>query len=270
MSPPKDQHSENPDDLTVEQIRSALHDTAQAYQPSRAAIELRVAHGRAAPAGKGRHGARAYFTMRPVGAALAVVVISVLSVFAFRSGILRPPVADPPATAPVAAAPSPSPAPSTTSNRAGASSGHSRLPTTPSRSGAPSSASRSTPAGFLSAVGAVDPNSVDTWSQNNVTISNTAAVTSLLITIKVALTAEAADAGRYTTVPNSDITVTVTRDATTMTYSYALRTGATLAPGSYIFAAQFVHHAGRDAGRDSYSVAAQAGSADATLDGTFA
>jgi len=268
MSPPKDQHGETPDDLTVEQIRSALHDTAQAYQPSRAAIELRVAHGRAAPRGKDRHGARAYFTMRPVGAALAVVVISVLSVFAFRSGTDHPPVASSPATAPVAASPSPSP--SSTGNRAGASSDHSRLPTTPSRSGAPSSAGRSTPAGFLTAVGAVDPNSVDTWSQNNVTISNTAAVTSLLITIKVALTAEAAYAGRYTTVSNSDIIVTVTRDATTMTYSYALRQGVTLAPGSYVFAAQFVHHSGRDADRDSYTVVAQAGSAEGTLGGTFA
>jgi hypothetical protein len=280
MSPPKEPYGEGPDDLTVEEIRSALRDVAQEYEPSRAAIERRVARGRAAGHSKrsrasaGQHAPRAFFTMRPVGAALAVVVISVLSVVAVRSGNKEVPVAEPPFAAPVAGSPSwtPSPSPSLSpSSRAGTSSSQqTRTPTSPSSTaGSASAAGQPSPNGILTADGAVDPHSVDTWSQTNVTIANTAAVSSLLITIKIALTPNASEAGKFSTVPNSDLTMTVTRDAKNMIYTYELRNGATLNPGTYLFAAQFLHGSGRGAAQDSYTVVARAGNAHATLDGTF-
>ena len=253
MSHPTEPNGENRDDVTVEQIRSALHDAAQAYQPSRTAIVNRVASGRAATRSKAKR--LTYFSIRPVGAALAVAVTLVLSVVAVRSMNSVGPnnaAVDPPAAAPVPASASPAP----TTARPGATSTRQ-----PRRS--------ATPPNFLSCAGAVDPHSVETWSQNNVTISNTKVLDSLRITLKVALTAGTADAGRWTTVPNSDMTITVTRQATVLTYVYALNQGKTLAPGKYTFAAQFTHHSGRNAKQDSYAVTASTAGADAKLAGTF-
>jgi hypothetical protein len=270
MSHPAEPNGENRDDVTVEQIRSALHDAAEAYQPSRTAIVNRVASGRAATRSEARR--LAFFSIRPVGAALAVAVTLVLSVVAVRSMNTDGPnnvAVNPPAAAPVAASASASRAPTTARPDATSTK-------QPRESAAPPPATGQTgpsgqPAGsdFLICDGAVDPHSVDTWSQNNVTITNTKTIDSLRITIKVALTAGTADAGRWTTVPNSDITITVTRQATALTYAYALKPGTTLAPGRYTFAAQFQHHSGRSADQDSYTVTARTGSAGADLGGAF-
>jgi len=279
MSPPAQPPGETPDDLTVEEIRSALRDVVQSYEPSRAAIERRVARGRSAAhtrsgARGGQHAPRVFFTMRPVGAALAVVVVMVLSVVAVRFAGDRA-VDDPPVAAPVAvSSPAASRAPTSvpTSSRAGASSGqHSRPPTSAPQSSAPASSATPTAAsnGILTAAGVLDPHSGDNWSQTNVTVANTKAISSLLITIKIVLTAGAADAGRFSTVPNGDVTMTVTSDAKTLTYRYELRSGATLKPGTYLFAAQYLHNPGRATGQDSYTVVAKSGSADCTMDGTF-
>jgi hypothetical protein len=268
MSHPTEPNGENRDDVTVEHIRSALHDAAQAYQPSRTAIVNRVASGRAATRSKAKR--LTFFSIRPVGAALAVAVTLGLSVVAVRS-INRAgqdnAAVNPPAAAPVAASASPAP----TTARPGATS--TKLPR---QSAAPPPASGQTnPSGqpaandFLICGGAVDPHSIETWSQNNVTVTNTKVIDSLRITIKVALATGTTDAGRWTTVPNSDMTITVTRQATALTYVYALKPGTTLAPGKYTFAAQFQHHSGRKATGDSYAVTARTGSADAQLSGTF-
>jgi hypothetical protein len=267
MSHPTEPNGENRDDVNVEHIRSALHDAAQAYQPSRTAIVNRVASGRAATRSKAKR--LTLFSVRPVGAALAVAVTLVLSVVAVRSmnndGQNNAAV-NPPAAAPVAASASPAAStgrPETTSTK------QPRPPTTPPTSGQTGPSGQPAANDFLTCDGAVDPHSVETWSQNNVTVTNTKAINSLRITVKVALTAGTADAGRWTTVPNSDITITVTRQATTLTYAYALKPGTTLAPGKYTFAAQFTHQSGRSADQDSYTVTARTGSAGAELAGTF-
>jgi hypothetical protein len=129
--------------------------------------------------------------------------------------------------------------------------------------------STSAPNGFVTAQGGVDPNSVATWSQDTVTITNTKTLAALRVTITVDLTPGAADAGRYTTVPNSDLTMTVTRGASALTYAYVLKQGTNLAPGSYIFAAQFEHRSGRMTVNDSYAVAAGTRTSHAELSGTF-
>ncbi|HEV7962600.1 MAG TPA: hypothetical protein VGP57_08705 [Actinoplanes sp.] len=268
MSHPPEPNGENRDDVTVEHIRSALHDAAQAYQPSRTAIVNRVASGRAATRSEAKR--LTFFSIRPVGAALAVAVTLVLSVVAVRSMNTDGPnnaAVNPPAAAPVAASASPAPAtarPGATSTKQPRESA-----TPPPASGQTSSSGQPAGSDFLVCDGAVDPHSVATWSQNNVTVTNTKAIDSLRITIKVALTAGTADAGRWTTVPNSDITITVTRQATALTYAYALKPGTTLAPGKYTFAAQFQHHSGRSADQDSYTVTARTGSAGADLGGAF-
>jgi hypothetical protein len=243
MSHPND----NAGDSTADYVRSALRDAAQSHQPDRTAMAHRVASGRAARS-KSRRG------MYPVAAAFAVAVIVVFSVVAVRStgddGSTRR-GANPPAAATVSSsAPSSSPAPQRTT------AGASRSATAAAN-------------GFVTAKGGIDANSVATWTQNTVTVTNTKSLASLRVTITVDLTPDAANAGRYTTVPNSDLTMTVTRGPSALTYVYVLKQGTNLASGSYIFAAQFDHHSGRSGGKDSYSVAAETKTGHAELSGAF-
>jgi hypothetical protein len=247
MSHPNDEH---PQDATTDYVRSALRDAAQGHQPNRRAIAHRVAAGRAPRRAKSRRG------VYPVAAAFAVAVIVVFSVVLVRSsgndGTHR--TANPPAA--VAALPSEktsSPAPTAR-----------RSSPTPGRS-----ATSTAPNGWLTAKGGLDANSVATWTQNNVTITNTKALASLRVTITVDLTPGAAEAGRYTNVPNADVTMTVTRGASALTYAYVLKQGTNLAPGSYIFAAQFQHRSGRMMSNDSYTVAASTRTTHADLSGAF-
>jgi hypothetical protein len=246
MSHPND---ENHPDATADYVRAALRDAAQTHRPDRRAMAHRVASGRATARSKGRRG------MYPIAAAFAVAVIVVFSVVAVRStgdnGTHRG--ANPPVAAPL-----PSAAPSSPARTTGASSAP------PSRS-----ATTAAPNGFVTVKGGLDANSVATWSQNNVTVTNTKALAALRVTITVDLTPGAADAGRYTNVPNADVTMTVTRGASALTYAYVLKQGTNLAPGSYIFAAQFQHRSGRMMDNDSYTVAAGTRTAHAELSGAF-
>jgi len=252
-----------------QELRAILRDAAQEYEPDRTRISNRVAAGRTAarPKPKG-------WILRPMAAAAAVAVITVLSVVAVRSS--NDQVEPPPLAGPVNATAGPS------KSRAGSATGqHPERPaTTPTATPPSTSTSTSTAtspasttnqpvADFLTCKGAVDKNSVATWSQQNVTITTTEPVESLTVTIKVAMTAQPAEAGKYTTVPNSDVTVTVERDSEWLTYTYALRKGVKLIPGDYIFAAQFTHRSGRAMSKDSYTITAHSGADDADMSGNF-
>lgn len=254
------------DDPTEEYVRSALRDAAQAYQPDRTAMVNRVASGRTAAATAAPRARWTLLGFYPAAAAAAVAVILVLSMVAVRSardGDSGPIVAAPPPS-PTASASAPPTPTGTTTPPAKSTTGTS--PTTTRRpSGKPTSTT------FLTTDGAMDANSVDTWSQSNVTLTNTKPLVELAVTIKVAMNPSTADAGRYTTVPNSDMTMTVTRDETSLTYEFVLRDGKKLQPGNYVFAAQFIHRSGRSADADTYSVVARTASVDtkADLGGNF-
>jgi len=248
MSQPREPRHEDP---TTEYVRSALHEAAQSYRPGRTAMVERVAAGRAAPPRPApRRTPRSFLTMHPVGAAVAVAAVLAVSVIAVRSGPDHDrPVATP---RPVVAAPTPA----------------RPVPTTAKAHGQPSS---TPPAanGFLSTRGAIDAHSVQTWAQQNVTITNTRTLGSLRVTITVAAPAGTSVTGKFTNVPNADVTMTVTHAAGALIYAFVLRDGATLAPGKYEFAAQFNHRAGRTADRDSYAVVARTGGTYARLAGEF-
>lgn len=249
------------DDPTEDYVRSALRDAAQAYQPDRTAMVNRVASGRTAAATAPPRARRTLLGFYPAAAAAAVAVILVLSMVAVRSArnddggpIVAAPPPTPSATASAPAAPAQSTTPPSKSTT-------STSPATPRR---PTDKPTSTT--FLTTDGTMDANSVATWSQNNVTLTNTKPLVELAVTIKVAMNPSTADAGRYTTVPNSDMTMTVTRDETSLTYSFVLRDGKKLQPGDYVFAAQFIHRSGRTADADTYSVVARTASVDAKAD----
>ncbi|HET6531866.1 MAG TPA: hypothetical protein VFH03_14850, partial [Actinoplanes sp.] len=198
-----------------------------------------------------RPGRPAWERMRPAGAALAVAaVVGVAVAVAGRNdGPDRIPAAAPPAAAATPAATPPA-TPSATSRA---------TTTAPVRAAGP----------VLSAAGAVADDSVPTWTQNTVRVRVSRPVVDLAVTISVARTAGVAEAGRYTTVPNTDVITDVRRTPDVLIYSFTLKAGQRLRPGTYEFAAQFDHRPGRKRAADSYAVAARTGSADAAESGRF-
>jgi hypothetical protein len=130
-------------------------------------------------------------------------------------------------------------------------------PTTaaPTRSASPPPASvRSR---WLSTTGSIDKNSVATWTQNTVTVRSRARAAHFIMTITVARTFDARRAGLYSTAPNNDISASVDVTPTSLIYRYELKAGASLAPGTWIFGAQFDHRSGRHRDADSYAVDAR-------------
>ena len=236
----------NPED----RVREELRDAAGAYEPDRTAIVDRVAAGRSATrSGRDR--------MRPAGAALAVVAVVAVSVLAARlnSGPEQSTAANP--GPPPAAATGPSAVPAT------------MAPSTAAPGRTTGSSSSATAKSFLTADGAIDQNSVATWTQHTVTVRTSKPVAGLRLTITVALTPGMRSAGRYTTAPNADLTMDVQRTADALVYSYALDDGVQLAPGSYEFGAQFDHRSGRSTAGDSYAIEAHTETADAEQSGRF-
>jgi hypothetical protein len=262
-----------------ERLRSSLRDAAEAYQPDRQAISTRVAQGRAADRDT-KSVRRSMLGLRPVGAAFAVVGVLVASGVAVRAGTNDDQtVADPP---PPAVVPAPVSSGSVTSPSPGGTVG-SRVPTgttgsappsgTSGTPGAPSSqppvTSPAAGASWLEVSGGTGKDSVATWSEKRVFLHNTSALVALNVTITIPMSANLAEAGKFTTVPNNDVIVTITPTPEGLTYTFALRDGVRLMPGKYEFAAQFNHKSGRVAAQDSFSVDAATASATAERTGAF-
>jgi hypothetical protein len=121
----------------------------------------------------------------------------------------------------------------------------------------------------MSCTGTVDKNSVPTWTQDTVTVRTTKRTSAFAVTITVPRTAGAREAGKFSTVPNTDLTIIVEKTAEALLYHFRLAEGVQLPPGSWVFAAQFEHHAGRDRDRDSYVVSARAKADAGTWHGDF-
>jgi hypothetical protein len=256
------------------EIRAVLQAAAQEFQPERTAMINRVA------AQRGRR--RPWFLLKPVGSAAAVVAISALSVVAVRAADTAPPTPIPaapataapateaPATAAASTAAASAATPSATAPSAAAPARATPVPASsrtgsavdqgPTHSAAPS---------FVSAKGAVAPNSVATWSQSTVTVTSSKPIDTLTLTVTVAATPGLTDAGKWTSAPNGDFTITVGQGTKGLRYAYALRQGRKLAPGTYVFATQFRHGAGRGVTADSYTLTARTGAADTTVSGSF-
>ena len=107
----------------------------------------------------------------------------------------------------------------------------------------------------VDADGRRDPHSIPSWTQQNLTLRTTTTITTLDVTIRIARTAGVADTGSWSSVPDEMVVRTVTTGKERLVYRFTLRPGYTLAPGAYVFAAQFNHATGgrRSAG-DRYAV----------------
>ena len=235
-----------PDD---DHLRKALQDTADAYEPDRAAIARRVNQARA-----GERAARWPRGFYPVAAALAVVVVVVISVLTVRT---TGKVTTPPVAAPISRTTTPWPRPAT------------KAPSAAATVTTPGTTRVCRGPGFVTADGGIDPHSGPAWTQNTVTLTNTESLSSLHVTITVQRTPGCTYAGRYTTVANNDVEMTVSDSSSAMTYAFTLKQGTTLAPGRYLFAAQFDHRGSRKTTIDSYAVSAAASIGADDLSGRF-
>jgi hypothetical protein len=258
-------------------LRTVLRAEADRHEPDRAAMLRRIARARAAaPDGTMARVAaalrRPLAAVRPVAAAAAVTGVLVLAIagieVAGRSPAPSTPVAAP-SSAPVTASPSPSPS---LGGTAAPPAGHPSPHRHTSSLGPPAATSASASAardGYLSAVPALDPHSTGSWAQSNLTVSTTERITALDVTIEVARTDGVAKTGHWSSIP-ADLTVqSVHTSAGSLLYRFTLRDGASLAPGSYTFAAQYDHADGtRSMAGDSWT-ATTAGSGAVRLSGGF-
>ncbi|GIE92995.1 hypothetical protein [Paractinoplanes rishiriensis] len=233
-------------------LRSLLQDEAERHQPDREAMLARINRRRGTPrrgvmswlfqpVGPGAR--RVMAVARPAAAAAAVAGVLVAGVTGINLADRAPEpglqAAGPPSTAPASPP--------------------------PSRSVPPGARD-----GYLTATAVRNSHSIPSWSQNDLTLATTEQITALDVTLRVARTPGVADTGHWSTIPKEMITTGVTTTAKELVYRFTLNPGATLAPGSYTFAAQYNHEAGnRSVSADTYDATTTATAAPAHTKGRF-
>ncbi|MEU8237595.1 hypothetical protein AB0C07_05060 [Actinoplanes missouriensis] len=254
-----------------------LRQEADRHVPDRDAILTRVARRRGEPA----RGRWAFLALRPVAAAASVVATLVVGVAGIKLVGDRPSGEVPAATgtsAPASHSVAPSPSPSVS-----VSSSPPELPpvtstvrphrpaATGGTAGTPAAPQWTPAAGYLSSAAVIDPHSNDTWAQGNLVLTTTETITALDVVVSVARTDGVTSAGQWSSVPKEMISMSVTEEKDALLYRFTLHEGATLAPGGYTFAAQYLHAAGRrDPGEDIYGAIAAAGDRKVEINGAFA
>jgi hypothetical protein len=231
-------------------LRTVLRHEADRHEPDRDAMRRRIDRAReATPDGTMARVAAAFRrplpAVRPVAVAAAVTGVLVLAIAGIDLAG-RSPAPPTPVAAPVTAARSPAPS---LAGTAAPPTAHPSPHRSTSSLGPPIATSASASAsaandGFLTAVPALDPHSIATWAQSNLTVTTTEKITALDVTIKVARTAGVAKTGHWSSIP-ADLTVQTVHTSTgSLLYRFTLTDGSTLAAGTYTFAAQYDHAAG--------------------------
>jgi hypothetical protein len=257
----------------ADQVRTALHEAAAAYQPDRATILARVHAGQAGSETSLRHRPRHH--RRTTGlAGIAGIAATVAAVFgvgvAVNWAAVRNNTPLVPATMPTTVA---SPLPTPTAARTTPS--H-RPKSPPAPTVRPSLAPTTSPAkvlskhDFLWSAGTVDKHSIDNWSQSNVTLRTQALLTALQVRVRIARTPDLSDTGAWCTLLPGDFTTTVDQQPDAMVYTFALKPGASMRPGKYTFAVQYNHAVGgRNARLDTYQATAASDGTSVEVRGGF-
>ncbi|UUU30469.1 hypothetical protein JIX56_11440 [Streptomyces sp. CA-210063] len=114
----------------------------------------------------------------------------------------------------------------------------------------------------LWADGSVDADSNDYWDQSTVTVKSTKPLTSLKVVVRIVQTGGVSSSGTWTSLGDK-VAVGQNSTADQLGYVITLKSGVTLAAGTYVFKVQYNHdQGGRDAGRDLYTVTAVATDSD--------
>ncbi|MFE3381450.1 hypothetical protein [Streptomyces anulatus] len=119
----------------------------------------------------------------------------------------------------------------------------------------------------------MDPRSVSSWSQSNVTLKTREPLTALAVELRIGLTPGVKETGHWQTRPAGDFTATVREEGGFLVYSWVLRPGRTLPVGEHVFAGRYNHaDGGRDAAMDTYRTEATSatGASEAVVWGDFA
>ncbi|MGC3003952.1 hypothetical protein ACPF8X_37655, partial [Streptomyces sp. G35A] len=119
--------------------------------------------------------------------------------------------------------------------------------------------------------GSVDPHSNEFWAQSNVTLKTSDRLTALTVELRIAQTGGVSSTGAWRSLPEEDFALAVDERDGFVVYTWTLKEGRTVEPGEWVFAGQYDHaRGGRDAGDDSYTATATAGSQRLAVDGDFA
>ncbi|MCX4761071.1 hypothetical protein OG562_08825 [Streptomyces sp. NBC_01275] len=274
-------------------LRSRLHEAAEAYEPDRARILARVERGMAGQGqGQDRTAHRATRTplwgwARIVGATAAVASMLAVGGYAVASAVKG---GDTPAQQTVAVSPTPVESPEATSrppaspkvtpSSGGGAQDQAKPSTSPSHSDkATPSASAATllPAvgddqdGPLWSDGSVDPHSNDFWAQSNVTLKTSEQLTALTVQLKIEQTGGVSSAGAWRSLPEDDFTFTVAERDGFLVYTWVLKDGRTVPKGEWVFAGQYDHdRGGRDAKDDTYAITGTSDKQQGSVGGDFA
>ncbi|WP_436523135.1 hypothetical protein [Actinoplanes sp. HUAS TT8] len=264
----------------AEDLGAVLRQEAERHVPDGDAMFDRINRRRFAPEPVRASRPFPGFTgLRPVAAAASVVAVLVTGFAGIRVLTRDEPRKAPAATtgpasvAPTSTPPLPvitSPTPATTGK-----SRHTADAPPPARSGNRPSSAPPPPkfqpvAGFVSSTGVINSYSTETWAQSDVTLTTTQEITALDLAISVARTDGVKSTGNWSTIPAEMMTITLTEEKDALIYRYTLKPGGRLAPGRYVFAAQYEHAAGkRDPGADLYGAICSAGDQNAEVTGAF-
>lgn len=108
----------------------------------------------------------------------------------------------------------------------------------------------------LSVRKSVDTGGNQFWAQDTVSVTSTVPLRALKISVRVAQTGGVASTGTWSSLAGK-VRVDVASNSTGVDYLLTLNSGVTLAPGTYVFEAQYNHSAAtRDARHDIYAVTA--------------
>ena len=265
--------------MSTRPVRDALRAAAAAYQPDRKAILERIQQGQAS-----LHTSRASRPpRRRTATRMAWVVTTVLTVLGLGMAVTWAAVGNPGTGQTSHLESTVAPAPTDSLGVAGGHGAATRRPEASHASSSPvasASHTSSSPVasasnthfqdGFLWSGGAIDPHSIDNWTQSNVTLRTSDTVTALDVRVRIATTPYLMNTGAWSTIPAEDLVTTVAQQPDALVYQFTLKPGVRLAPGSYLFAVQYNHAVGgRDPSRDSYQAVATAGGTQVDVYGGF-
>ena len=256
-------------------LRTVLHEEAERHHPDRTAMLGRIDRARSAPRphvlGRLVRSNIVSVLPRPVAAAAGVAAVLVLAVAGVQLANRSPQPSHPAAaTASPSASPTPTAAPpprtgSPVSPATRTSASRTRTSIGPASAVTQSPEASTLRDGYLGATAVLDPHSTQAWGQSNLTLTTTSTITALTVVVRIDRTGGVDDAGHWSTVPGNLATSTVDVQNTVIVYRFTLNDGATLAPGSYVFAAQYNHPAGaRALTGDTFTATAYAARSSST------
>lgn len=237
----------------MDDLHRRLRETAEAHQPNRDEMLVRIERGMARSEGPVR--ARSFRRRKQTSwlkvslATLAVVGVTGLGGLAVAAGIQQ---RAPQPTPPAVVAPTGDTASATPSPRASTAKPPPTASPTPSR---PPTTTAKTADGPIAARGTIGPNSNIYWAQNDLTIDVAQPLTTLTVEIRIAQTDGVQHTGEWRTEPADHFTVSVAPADGFLVYRWTLKPGWTVPALQQVFAAQYNHKTGkRDASKDTFRV----------------